>query len=203
MKVTGRHKFSKFKSVIVFLVKLNSLLPPFLNRSLLRFFRRTSGKLGLLIRYILIRNLARECGDNVSIHPNVYLFNVEHISFGDNVSVHPLCYIEGVGELSIGDNVSIAHNSSIMTTNHGWSDTSKPIKYNEQTNSKVIINSDVWVGCGCRILSGVEVGSRSIIAAGAVVVKNIEPNSIVGGIPAKVIKKIDSPSILKLDRKCN
>jgi acetyltransferase-like isoleucine patch superfamily enzyme len=182
---------------------LNSLLPPFLNRSLLRFFRRTSGKLGLLIRYILIRNLARECGDNVSIHPNVYLFNVEHISFGDNVSVHPLCYIEGVGELSIGDNVSIAHNSSIMTTNHGWSDTSKPIKYNEQTNSKVIINSDVWVGCGCRILSGVEVGSRSIIAAGAVVVKNIEPNSIVGGIPAKVIKKIDSPSILKLDRKCN
>jgi acetyltransferase-like isoleucine patch superfamily enzyme len=203
MNVTGRHKFSKFKSVIVFLVKLNSLLPSFLNRSLLRFFRRTSGKLGLLIRYILIRNLARECGDNVSIHPNVYLFNVEHISFGDNVSVHPLCYIEGVGELSIGDNVSIAHNSSIMTTNHGWSDTSKPIKYNEQTNSKVIINSDVWVGCGCRILSGVEVGSRSIIAAGAVVVKNIEPNSIVGGIPAKVIKKIDSPSILKLDRKCN
>lgn len=203
MKITGRHKFSKFKSVIVFLVKLNSLLPSFLNRGLLRLFGRTSGKVGLLIRYILIKNLAKKCGDNVSIHPNVYLFNVEHISFGDNVSIHPLCYLEGVGELSIGDNVSIAHNSSIMTTNHGWSDTSKPIKYNEQTNSEVIINSDVWVGCGCRILSGVEVGSRSIIAAGAVVVKNIEPNSIVGGIPAKVIKKIDSPSILKLDRKCN
>ena len=203
MKATGRQNFNKFKFVIVFLVKLNSILPSSFNRMFLRFFRNTNGKLGLLIRYVLIRNLAKACGDNVSIHPNVYLFNVEHISFGDNVSVHPLCYLEGVGELSIGDNVSIAHNSSIMTTNHGWSDTSKPIKYNEQTNSKVIINSDVWVGCGCRILSGVEVGARSIIAAGAVVVKNVEPNSIVGGIPAKVIKKIDSPSILKFDRKCN
>lgn len=203
MKVTGRHKFSKFKFVIVFLVKLNSFLPSFFNRSLLRFFRRTNGKLGLLIRYILIRNLAKECGDNVSIHPNVYLFNIDQITFGNNVSVHPMCYLEGIGELSIGDNVSIAHNSSIMTTNHGWSDTSKPIKYNEQTNSKVIINSDVWVGCGCRILSGVIIGSRSIIAAGAVVVKNVNSNSIVGGIPARLIRTINTPSVLNLDREFN
>ena len=53
-----------------------------------------------------------------------------------------------------------------------------------------VIIDDVWVGCGCRILSGVTIGSRSIVAAGAVVNKNIPSRVMVGGVPAKVLKEI-------------
>jgi acetyltransferase-like isoleucine patch superfamily enzyme len=189
MKHAGRHKFDKFRYVIELLVKLNSFLPSSVNRFFLIFFRNTNGKLGLLFRYILFRNLVKECGVNVSIHPNVYLVDVDKISIGNNVSIHSMCYIDGVGGLFIGDNVSIAHNTSILTTNHGWSDRSLPIKYNEQIDLEVIIDHDVWIGCGCRIMPGVTIGTRSIIAAGAVVVKNVDANSIVGGVPAKLIGK--------------
>lgn len=190
MKNAGRRKFDKFKGVIEILVKLNSFLPASVNRRLLKFFRNTNGALGLLFRYVLIRNIVKECGDNVSIHPNVYLYDIDKISIGNNVSIHSMCYIDGEGELFIGDNVSIAHNTSILTTNHDWTDRDIPIKYNKQIYSKVCINSDVWIGCGCRILPGVVIGTRSIIAAGAVVVKNVDSNSIVGGVPAKLVKKI-------------
>ena len=84
----------------------------------------------------------------------------------------------------------LAHNSTIMTTNHTWNDIEIPIKYNKTTKGPVNIDNDVWIGCGCRILSGVNIKTRSIVAAGAVVNKDIEANSLFGGVPAKLIKKI-------------
>lgn len=116
--------------------------------------------------------------------------NIGKLTLGNNVSIHPLCYIDAAGEIFIGDNVSIAHCSTIISTNHTWKDVDIPIKYNPEKFGKVIINEDVWVGCGCRILSGVTVKKRSVIAAGSVVNKDVESNTIVGGVPAKVIKEI-------------
>jgi acetyltransferase-like isoleucine patch superfamily enzyme len=188
--MTGREIFKKSKVLINFLIKIDSFLPRSFNSYLLSFFRNTNGKKGLLIRYILIKNLTESCGDNVSIHPGVFIFNLNNISFGKNISIHPMCYIEGAGKLFIGDNVSIAHSVSILTTNHTWDDINKPIKYNTEKNGPVIIEEDVWIGCGCRILAGVKISKRSIIAAGAVVNKEVDSNNIVGGIPARVIKKI-------------
>uniref|UniRef100_UPI00263397E1 acyltransferase n=1 Tax=uncultured Flavobacterium sp. TaxID=165435 RepID=UPI00263397E1 len=150
-----------------------------------------NGKSVLFIRYLLLRNLAKSCGDNVSIQPNVFLFNIHLIKFGNNVSIHPMCYIDGAGEIEIGNDVSIAHSSSILSTNHTWNDVTVPIKYNKETFSKVTIENDVWIGCGCRILAGVTLHQRSVIAAGAVVTTNVESHSVYGGIPAKLIKKIN------------
>ena len=81
----------------------------------------------------------------------------------------------------IKDNVSIAHSVSILTTNHTWDNLDKPIKYNLETFKKVVIEKDVWIGCGCRILSGVKINNRSIVAAGAVVNKSAPNDSIVFG----------------------
>ncbi|MCF6294478.1 MAG: acyltransferase [Flavobacteriaceae bacterium] len=148
------------------------------------------GNLGLLLRYIAFKNLAKQCGENVSIQQGVYLKGIHKISIGSNVSIHSMCYLDGTGGLKIGNNVSIAHASTIMTTSHTWRDLKIPIKYNEATEAPVIIKDDVWIGCGCRILSGVTINTRSIIAAGAVVTKNIESNSISGGVPAKFLKEI-------------
>lgn len=192
MTETGRDKFKKYKGIIRILSQFFSLFPTSIQRFLFVFFRNKNGKSGLLIRYLLLRNLAKSCGDNVSIQPNVFLFNIHLISFGNNVSIHPMCYIDGAGEIEIGNDVSIAHATSILSTNHTWDDVSMPIKYNKEAFSKVTIANDVWIGCGCRILAGVTVHQRSVVAAGAVVTSSVESNSVYGGIPAKLIKRINA-----------
>lgn len=188
--MTGRDKFKKYQNFIGILIRTFSLLGKKFNIFLFKFYQNTNGKFGLLIRYVLLKNIANEVGENVTIHPNVFLFNIDKIKFGSNISVHPLCYIDGYGGVQIGDNVSIAHNTSIISTNHTWNQIDIPIKYNPVRFNKVIINDDVWIGCGVRILAGTIIGSRSIIAAGAVVNKKISGNSIMAGVPAKKIKSI-------------
>tara|TARA_R110002096_G_scaffold373060_1_gene566586 strand:- start:1393 stop:1962 length:570 start_codon:yes stop_codon:yes gene_type:complete len=187
---TGREKIKKLNWLIQILVKINGILPQVINKRLFIVFRNVSGNIGLLIRYIILKNLVLKFGSNVSIHEGVYLKGLENMSFGNNVSVHSMCYIDGSGGLKIGNDVSIAHASTIMTTSHTYQDTDVPIKYNSATQDPVEIKDDVWIGCGCRILSGVTINTRSVIAAGAVINKNVEANTIVGGVPGKLIKKI-------------
>jgi acetyltransferase-like isoleucine patch superfamily enzyme len=188
---TGRDKFKKNKTVINLLVKLVGSLPNKTRCFLLLYFRNTNGNLGLLIRYLLLKNLAKHCGDNVSVQPNVFLFNLQNISFGNNISIHPMSYIDGAGDIEIGNDVSIAHSTSIISTNHNWNDASIPIKYNKESFKKVIIEDDVWIGCGCRILAGAHISKRAVIAAGAVVIQDVQSNTVYGGVPAKFIKSIN------------
>lgn len=166
----------------------------FLPRSFIRrlylVFKNVSGNVGLGLRYACISNLARRCGTNVAIFPNVYLYGIDRISMGNNISVHQMCYINASGGLTIGDNVSIAHGCSIISFNHTYNDIDIPIKYNPLDFQPIVIEDDVWIGCGCRILAGVKIGCHSIVAAGSVVTKDVPPNSVVAGVPAKVIKTL-------------
>lgn len=188
--MTGRESFSKYSKIIAICQRMFSFFGRRNNLLLLNSFRHTNGKSGLLLRYVLLKNLAKNIGDNVSIQPGVYLLNVKNLQIGNNVSIHPMCYIDAEGGITIGNNVSIAHNSSILSTNHDWSDIKIPIKYNAVTNKPVKINDDVWIACGVRILAGVEIGSRCVVAAGSVVNKYIASNTLVAGVPAKTIKSI-------------
>jgi acetyltransferase-like isoleucine patch superfamily enzyme len=190
-KKTGREKFKKYKGFIIFLINIFNIFPKKIINILLLWNRNSCGIWGLVIRYVLVKNLAKSCGNNVSIQPGVYLYNIQNMKIGNNVSIHPMCYIDGAGGVEIGDDVSIAHNSSILSASHTWDDLDIPIKYNKETLTKVIINNDVWIGCGVRILAGVKIESRSIIAAGAVVNRSFESKTLIGGVPAKTIKKIN------------
>lgn len=189
--MTGRDQFEKYKLIINILVSFFKFLGKGVNNFLLKFFRNTNGKVGLLLRYVFIKNLAKKVGDNVSIQPGVFLFGLGNIEFGNNVSIHPMCYLEGAGGIIIGNDVSIAHSTTLISTNHSWSDITIPIKYNKEIHSVIIIENDVWLGCGVRILAGVKLSSRSIVAAGAIVNKSFEEKSLIGGVPAKLIKKIN------------
>lgn len=111
------------------------------------------------------------------------------ISIGANCSINPYTIIYGHGPGTIiGNNVLIAGQCMIIPANHNFSRTDIPI--NQQgTNSKgIIIEDDVWIAAGCTILDGVKIGKGAIVAAGSVVNRSVEPYSIVGGVPAKVIK---------------
>lgn len=188
--MTGREKFSKFSFVIKLLVVFFKLFGKKANSKLLLFFRNKNGVSGLLLRYVFVKNIAKKTGDNITIHPGVFLFNLQNIEFGNNVSIHPMCYIEALGGIYIGNDVSIAHSSTLISTNHSWDHPNIPIKYNPATFGEIIIHDDVWIGCGVRILAGVTINKRSIVAAGAVVNKSFEGYSLIGGVPSKLIKKI-------------
>ncbi|PSW39087.1 acyltransferase [Photobacterium phosphoreum] len=130
-------------------------------------------------------------GDNVYIGDNVTLKNAKKIKIGNNVSIHSNSYLDGAGNIDIGDDVSIAHNSSIISFEHTWEDKSRPIKYNNTILKPVFIDRDVWIGCGVRVLAGANIQTRSVVAAGSVVKGTIEPYTIVGGVPTKVIRRIE------------
>lgn len=124
------------------------------------------------------------------IGQNVEIRCWQMLSLGNNVSIHRGCYLDASGGIEVGDDVSIAHQTSILSANHTWDDPMIPIKENPVKLESVIIQNDVWIGCGCRIMSGVTVFSRSVVAAGSVVTKDVPSHTLVGGVPAKQIKVI-------------
>lgn len=183
-------KFSKFQPVVRYISFILQIMPLFVSRTLFRMSANWRSNIGVGIRYCCLKRLAKSVGNNVFIGSGVFFFAVENLVVGDNVSIHPMCYIDASGGLSIGDNVSIAHSTTIVTANHTWSIEREPIKYNPVVLEPVTIEDDVWIGCGVRVLSGVLINKRSVIAAGSVVNKNVCSNSLVGGVPAKLIKYI-------------
>lgn len=181
-----------FRKLTSFVSCIISLFPKVVARMLYSLTRNTGGGIFMGVRYVCIKRLAASCGENVAVFPHVTLKRIEKLHIGNNVSIHTMCYLDALGEIVIGNNVSIAHQSSLVSFDHMYSDSSIPIKYNHVKKGKITIEDDVWVGCGCRILQGVTIHSRSIIAAGAVVTKDVEPNSLYGGVPAKLLKRINS-----------
>lgn len=111
------------------------------------------------------------------------------LKIGDNSNIGPFSYIGCSGMIIIGNNVMISPRVSIYAENHNFFRTDIPMKQQGVTKEKVIIEDDCWIAANSIILAGVTVGKGSIISAGSVVTKDVPPYSIVGGVPAKIIKK--------------
>lgn len=111
------------------------------------------------------------------------------LKIGNNVGINHYCFIGVRGNIIIGDNVIFGPRVNVFSENHNYENTTIPIKHQGVTKSDTVIGSDVWIGSNVSIMSGVHIGDGCIIAAGSVVTKNVEPFSIVGGVPARVIKK--------------
>lgn len=181
-------KFKKIKPLINFFVVINKIIPSKINVQLLVLFRNTPFNLGIMIRYILLKNICKRLGDNVIVYSGVVFDAPQMMEIGNNVSINPYCYL--AGEITIGNNVSIAHNTAFHSYNHTWENIDQPIRENPLYTRRIYVDDDVWFGCNCVVLSGVKISKRVVVAAGTIVTKNVENNSIVAGNPGKVIKRI-------------
>lgn len=135
-----------------------------------------------------------KCGENVIFSRNTKL-TWENIYIGNDVSINEGAYFLSTrAKIIIGDHVMFGPNVTIITGNHKTDTIGRymsTIRDEEKTpdlDEDVIFEGDNWIGTGCIILKGVTVGEGAIISAGAVVTKNVEPYSVVGGVPAKQIK---------------
>ena len=95
-----------------------------------------------------------------------------------------------IGPVEIGSHVNLAQGITVTALNHNFDDTEKRIDEQGVSTNPVTIEDDVWVGANAVILPGVTIGNHCVVAAGAVVTKDVPPHSLVAGVPAKVIKQI-------------
>ncbi|MCZ4244149.1 acyltransferase [Pedobacter punctiformis] len=113
----------------------------------------------------------------------------EGLRIGNNSSIGTYNYIGCSGFIDIGNNVMMGPRVGLFAENHKFERTDIPMHEQGVEREFITIEDDCWIGTNSVILSGVTIGKGSIIAAGSVVTKSVEPYSIMGGVPAKLIKK--------------
>lgn len=136
-----------------------------------------------LIRYAFIKKFLKSVGHDCFFMRHCVFTNPKNISIGNNVILNKGVMLDGRGgELTIGNNVDIAQETNIWTLEH---DVHDPM--HKEIPANVIIDDYVWIASRVTILPGVHIGKGAVIASCAVVTKDVEPYTIVGGVPAKVI----------------
>ncbi|MEB7715530.1 acyltransferase [Staphylococcus equorum] len=189
--VRGREKYYIYFKITNKITKYIKILPLNFRKKLFSMFQGTHGLIGIGIRYVLIKSIAKKCGENVSIHSNVYIFKPENLVLGSNVSVHPMSYIDSTGQIEIGNDVSIAHGVTILSSSHNFSSYTLPIKDQGISLNETIIENNVWLGAKSTILSGISIKENSIVGASSVVTKTHNKGDIIIGVPGKAIKKVN------------
>jgi len=135
-------------------------------------------------------NAQIKIGDYTTIYPYVLLkTNGGKIEIGKGCSVNDYSILYGYGGITIGDDVHIAAHTVIIASEHDYSRLGNPDFSKDMLGKGVKIENNVWIGANAVILDGVTIGRGSVIGAGAVVTKDIPPDSIAVGVPARVIKK--------------
>lgn len=187
----GREQFAKYKGAFGVLISLYKAFPLKMRKNALEKYRYMRGKLGIGLRYVILKSITDSIGDNVAIFPGVFILNPENIIIGNNVSIQPMTYMEcgyTKGGIIIDEDVSIAHGVTIMATTHRFDNHEKKIRDQGIDNESVHIEENVWIGAKATVLSGVTIGHGSVIGAGAVINKSLEPEGVYVGVPARRVK---------------
>jgi len=137
------------------------------------------------ITQILSKILDKELQD-VTVFTPLYINCGKHITIGKNVFINFDCTFLALGGITIEDNVLIGPKVSLITENHPLN----PEERKGLTGKPILIKKNAWIGANATILPGVTIGENAVVAAGAVVSKDVPDNTIVGGIPAKFIKSV-------------
>jgi acetyltransferase-like isoleucine patch superfamily enzyme len=135
---------------------------------------------------VLKEKLGIELPDNSNIVQPFHIDVVQGLNIGHNVFINYNCSMMAAGRIIIEDDVQIGPNAMIVTTNHDFNQREVVL------HAPVTIKRGAWIGGRSLILPGVTIGENAVVAGGSVVTKDVKPNTIVGGNPAKVIKHLES-----------
>ncbi|TKK64585.1 sugar O-acetyltransferase [Ilyomonas limi] len=138
------------------------------------------------IRSLLSRITATEIDESTAVFTPLYINYGRHTKIGKNVFINFDCTFLDLGGITIEDNVLIAPKVSLLSEGHPLS----PENRQSLVPGPIHIKKNAWIGANATILPGVTVGENAVVAAGAVVSKDVPDNAIVGGVPAKIIKII-------------
>ena len=138
-------------------------------------------------------NVLLKSNSYFGINCKIYASEISKVYIGSNASFNSNVMVNarGKGSIFIGNNVLIGPNAVLRSSNHNFKSIRMPIIDQGMTEGEIIVGNDVWIGSNAVILPNITIGDGAIIGAGAVVTKNIEPYTIVGGVPARLIKKRD------------
>ena len=138
------------------------------------------------VRNLLSRLFGKTVEESFRVFPPFYTDFGKNITVGKNVFINACCHFQDHGGVSLGDGCQIGHNVVFATLNHGLAPEDRQTTY----PAPITLGKNVWVGSNSTILQGVTIGDNAVIAAGAVVTKDVPENTIVGGVPARIIRKI-------------
>ncbi len=124
-----------------------------------------------------------------TIHPSVSLRWVENITLGENIRIQSGCVLWASpnAKIIIGDRTGLGPGTMVFSSNHKFAP-GRNYYEQEWTEQDVTVGHDVWVGAGSTIVAGVSIGDGCVVAAGSVVTRDLPPDSVAAGIPARVIK---------------
>lgn len=158
---------------------------------IIRFFKKIVDRFYMYMCYSSFASI----GKNVVFHPTNSVFSYNTISIGNNVGIGERAYFfAALSHIFIGNNIAFAPNVTIRGGNHSSHIIGKLLvdykisDKRKEDDEPVYNEDDVWIGTNVTILKGVRIGRGSIVAAGSVVNKSCPPYSIIGGVPAKVLK---------------
>lgn len=138
-------------------------------------------------RSLLSEITGSEIDERVTVFTPLHINYGEHTKIGKNVFINMDCVFLDLGGITIEDNVLIAPKVSLLSEGHPLA----PESRQSLIPGHIHIKKNAWIGAGATILPGVTVGENSVVAAGAVVSKDVPDNTVVGGIPAKILKSIN------------
>lgn len=164
-----------------------------------RKFGSTSGKVYIGDHVTINSPCCLHLGEGVSIGKYTYFLPCKRyagVSYEPSITIGNGCVIgirnsfASINSIVIGNNVLFAGYVHITDHSHGYEDITQPITSQKLiSKGPVVIDDDCWLGFGCEILSGVHIGKHCVVAARAVVTKDVPPFSIVAGNPARIIKR--------------
>ena len=138
------------------------------------------------VRALFSELIGRKVDDSFLLIPPFYTAGGDEIRVGRNVFVNQNCTFYDLGGLDIADDVMVGPNVNIITAGHPL----PPSQRRATIGKPIVIGRNVWIAAGATIIGGVTVGENAVVAAGSVVTRDVPPNTLVGGNPARVIRLI-------------
>lgn len=136
------------------------------------------------VRSLISELIGKPVDESFSMFPPFYTDCGKNITIGKNVFINSGCRFQDQGGITLGDGTLIGHNVVLATLNHGFS----PENRSTTHPAPIKTGKNVWIGANATVVPGVTIGDNAIVAAGAVVTKDVPANTIAGGVPAKVMK---------------